>query len=69
MEGKFFLGKNAQDTPKKVGDKVNKGDILCYIEAMKTYNAVRSDYTGTISAICVNQGDSVSEDDILMKVL
>lgn len=69
LEGKFFLGKNAQETPKKVGDKVNKGDILCYIEAMKTYNAVRSDYTGTISAICVNQGDSVSEDDILMKVL
>ena len=52
-----------------MGDKVSKGDVLCYIEAMKTYNAVRSEFDGTITAICVNSGDAVSEDDILMKVL
>ena len=69
LEGKFYLVKNAQESPRKVGDKVSKGDVLCYIEAMKTYNAVRSEFDGTITAICVNSGDAVSEDDILMKVL
>ena len=68
LEGKFFLTKNAQETPLKVGDKVEKGDLLCYIEAMKTYNAIRADFAGTVTAICVNPGDSVSEDDVLMKI-
>ena len=52
----------------KVGDKVKSGDLLCYIEAMKTYNAIRADFDGTVVAICVNPGDSVSEDDVLMKI-
>jgi pyruvate carboxylase subunit B len=69
LEGKFFLVKNAQETPKKVGDKVAAGDVLCYVEAMKTYNAIRAEFDGTITAICANSGDSVSEDDVLMKVL
>ena len=68
LEGKFFLTKNTQETPRKVGDKVKKGDLLGYIEAMKTYNAIRSDRDGTITAICVASGDSVSEDDVLMKI-
>lgn len=68
LEGKFFLTKNAQEVALKVGDKVKKGDLLCYIEAMKTYNAIRSEYDGTVTAICFNPGDSVSEDDVLMKI-
>lgn len=69
LEGKFFLVKNAQETPKKVGDKVAKGEVICYVEAMKTYNAIRAEFAGTITTICANSGDSVSEDDVLMKVL
>ena len=69
LEGKFFLVKNAQETPKKVGDKVAAGDVICYVEAMKTYNAIRAEFDGTITAICANSGDSVSEDDVLMKIL
>lgn len=44
LEGKFFLIKNASDTPVKVGDVVKEGDVLCYVEAMKTYNAVRAEF-------------------------
>ncbi|WP_418661186.1 biotin/lipoyl-containing protein [Bacteroides ilei] len=68
LEGKFFLTKGAQDTPVKVGDKVNKGDVICYVEAMKTYNAIRAEFSGIVTAICVNSGDAVSEDDVLMKI-
>jgi pyruvate carboxylase subunit B len=51
LEGKFFLVKNASDTPLKVGDIVKEGDVLCYVEAMKTYNAVRSEFSGKITSI------------------
>ncbi|HBK29308.1 MAG TPA: oxaloacetate decarboxylase, partial [Parabacteroides sp.] len=68
LEGKFFLVKTASDTPVKVGDAVKKGDVLCYIEAMKTYNAVRAESDGTVTAICAAPGDTVSEDDVLMKI-
>ena len=68
LEGKFFLTKGAQETPLQVGDKVNQGDVLCYVEAMKTYNAIRAEFGGTVTAICVNPGDTVSEDDVLMKI-
>ena len=68
LEGKFFLVKNAQETALKVGDAVKEGDVLCYVEAMKTYNAIRTEFGGTVTAICVNPGDTVSEDDVLMKI-
>ena len=52
----------------KVGDVVKEGDVLCYVEAMKTYNAVRAEFGGTITAICLSSGDAVSEDDVLMTI-
>lgn len=69
LEGKFFLVKQAGDPAVKVGQKVNQGDVLCYVEAMKTFNAIRAEFSGTVTAICVNSGDAVSEDDVLMKIL
>ncbi len=68
LEGKFFLTKSTQETPLKVGDQVKAGDTLCYIEAMKTYNAIRAEFDGTITAICANSGDSIAEDDVIMKI-
>lgn len=68
LEGKFFLVKNASDAPVKVGDVVKEGDVLCYVEAMKTYNAVRSEFNGTVTSIYYAAGDGVSEDDILMTI-
>jgi pyruvate carboxylase subunit B len=68
LEGKFYRVKNAQETPKNVGDAVKAGDVLCYIEAMKTYNAIRADFDGVITAIPLNSGDSVEEDDVIMKI-
>ena len=68
LEGKFFLVKGAQETPLQVGDTVKEGDVICYVETMKTYNAIRAEFGGTVTAICVNPGDAVSEDDVLMKI-
>ena len=68
LEGKFFLVKGASDVPVKVGDQVNEGDVVCYVEAMKTYNAIKADKSGTITSIAFSAGDSVSEDDVLMTI-
>ena len=69
LEGKFYLVKDNSETPKKVGDAVKEGDVIAYIEAMKTYNAIRADRDGVITAIIPNNGDSVEEDDVIMKIM
>ena len=43
----------------KVGDIVNKGDVLCIIEAMKMMNEIKSEYDGKISSIEVDDGQPV----------
>ena len=68
LEGKFFLTKTASETAAKVGDKVKAGDTVCYIEAMKTYNAIAAPVNGTIVEICLNNGDTVYEDDVMIKI-
>ncbi len=66
LEGKFYLTKDSSETPIKVGDSVKAGDLLGYIEAMKTYNAVRFDRDGVVASIAVNNSDDVEEDDVLV---
>ncbi len=68
LEGKFYLVKGQGETPVKVGDTVKKGQRVCYIEAMKTFNAIAAENDGVITQICFNSGDSVSEDDVLMRI-
>ena len=68
LEGKFFLTKDSSETPIKVGDKFKRGDRLGYVEAMKTYNAILAHRDGEVVAIVAGNGDTVYEDDILMKI-
>ncbi len=68
LEGKFFLVKNASESPVKVGDMVKKGQTIGYIEAMKTYNAIAADIDGQITTILANPGDTVYEDDPIFKI-
>ncbi|MDK2841506.1 MAG: pyruvate carboxylase subunit [Anaerophaga sp.] len=66
LEGKFYFTKDSSETPVKVGDKVKEGDILGYVEAMKTYNAIRFDKSGEIKQILKENGSDVEEDDELV---
>lgn len=69
LEGKFFLTKDNKEKAKKVGDKVNAGDTIAYIEAMKVINAVSADKSGTIVEITHNHGEEVEEDDVIFKLV
>lgn len=68
LEGKFYFTNSSSETAKKVGDNIVKGDTLCYIESMKTYNAITADKAGKIIEIGFANGESVDEDEVLFKL-
>jgi len=43
----------------KKGQKIKKGDTICLIEAMKTFNEIKSDKDGLIKDILVKNGEAV----------
>ena len=52
----------------KVGDKVNIGDTVLVLEAMKMQNNIEAENSGTVTSILVNQGDSVMEGATLLTI-
>lgn len=52
----------------KVGDKVNVGDTVVVLEAMKMQNNIEAESAGTVTSIVVNQGDSVMEGATLLTI-
>ena len=51
-----------------VGDHVNVGDVVCIIEAMKMMNEIKSEFSGTVTAIKVDDGEPVEFDQQLIIV-
>ena len=52
----------------KVGDKVNNGDTVVVLEAMKMQNNIEAETTGTITSVAVSTGDSVMEGSVLVTI-
>ena len=52
----------------KVGGKVNAGDTVVVLEAMKMQNNIDAETSGTIASINVNKGDAVMEGDTLVTI-
>jgi len=69
MVGIVYLAKDAT-TPAfvKVGDRVSVGQTVCLIEAMKTFNPVKSDKAGRITEILVEAGSPVEYGQPLFNV-
>eukprot|EP01047_Picozoa_sp_COSAG01_P003215 COSAG01_NODE_93_length_27013_cov_41.515791_16_plen_161_part_00 len=60
MVGTFYASPNPEsDAFVKVGSSIKPGDIVYIIEAMKLFNEVESEWSGTIKEICVKNGDAV----------
>lgn len=69
MVGTFYRKPSPDDPPfAKVGDTVQKGDVLCIIEAMKVMNEIQSDVSGEILEILAKDGDSVEYGQFLFKI-
>ncbi|MEM8526796.1 MAG: acetyl-CoA carboxylase biotin carboxyl carrier protein [Bacteroidota bacterium] len=52
----------------KVGDKVAKGDTVCIVEAMKLFNEIESEISGTIVKVMVEDAQPVEYDQVLFLV-
>ncbi len=60
MVGTFYAASSPGAAPYvQVGDRVNEGDTLCIIEAMKMMNQIEADVSGTIKSIRVQNGEPV----------
>lgn len=47
------------------GDRVDVGQVLCVLEAMKLFNEIQSDYAGTVVRVLPGNGELVSQGEEL----
>ena len=60
MVGIIYLTPKPSSPPfAKKGQKIKKGDTICLIEAMKTFNEIKSDRDCTIKTVMVKNGEAV----------
>ncbi len=60
MVGTFYASASPGAAPYvQVGDRVNEGDTLCIIEAMKMMNQIEADTSGVIKSIRVQDAEPV----------
>jgi acetyl-CoA carboxylase biotin carboxyl carrier protein len=69
MIGTFYRS-STPDTPPfvSVGDKITKGQTVCIIEAMKLFNEIESEVSGTIVKIPLENATPVEYDQVLFVV-
>ncbi len=66
MVGTFYAASSPGAAPfVQVGDKVNEGDTLCIIEAMKMMNQIEADVSGVIKSIRCQNGEPVEFGQVL----
>lgn len=52
----------------KVGDSIEKGAVVCIVEAMKLFNEIESEISGKIVEILVDDATPVEYDQVLFRV-
>ena len=69
MIGTFYQAPNPESGPfVKVGDRVTPGETVCVIEAMKLFNEIESEVSGTIVELLVEDASPVEYDQPLFLV-
>jgi acetyl-CoA carboxylase biotin carboxyl carrier protein len=69
MVGTFYDSPNPDSDPfVKEGQKVSKGETLCLVEAMKMFNQIESEVSGTVVAVLVESGQPVEFDQPLFVI-
>ena len=69
MVGTFYAASSPEAQPfVSMGEQIGVGDTLCIIEAMKMFNQIESDISGTVVAILAETGQPVEFDQPLFVI-
>jgi acetyl-CoA carboxylase biotin carboxyl carrier protein len=69
MVGTFYAASSPGAAPYvQVGDRVNEGDTLCIIEAMKMMNQIEAEVSGVIKSIRIQNGEPVEFGQVLFVI-
>jgi acetyl-CoA carboxylase biotin carboxyl carrier protein len=69
MVGTFYAAPEPGARPYvSVGSRVNKGQVLCIIEAMKIMNEIESEYAGVLREIAVQDAQPVEYGQVLFRI-
>ena len=69
LMGIFFRGSTPSAPPFiKEGARVEKGDVICLIEAMKVFNEMRAEFPCVIKKVLVENGKPVKQGDALFAI-
>jgi acetyl-CoA carboxylase biotin carboxyl carrier protein len=69
MIGTFYRSSSPDTAPfASVGDKITKGQTVCIIEAMKLFNEIESEVSGTVVKVMVENATPVEYDQVLFVV-
>jgi acetyl-CoA carboxylase biotin carboxyl carrier protein len=52
----------------EVGQKIKASEVVCVIESMKLFTEIRSDHSGTLKKILVENEDAVMKNQDLMEI-
>lgn len=67
--GTFYRSSSPDKPPfVKVGDTIEKGSVVCIVEAMKLFNEIESEVSGTIVKVMVEDALPVEYDQVLFLV-
>lgn len=70
LVGTFYKAPGEEEAPfVKVGSKVEKGQILAIVEAMKLMNDIESDFSGEVAEIYVENGQPVEYGQPLFRII
>lgn len=60
MVGTYYASPSPDAAPYiKVGDHISKGQVVCIVEAMKTFNEIESEVSGKVERILIDNAQSV----------
>ncbi|MBN2563932.1 MAG: acetyl-CoA carboxylase biotin carboxyl carrier protein [Phycisphaerae bacterium] len=69
MVGTFYCTPDPDSPPYvQIGDKVNPDTVICIIEAMKVFNEIKAEASGTVESIDVQNGEPVEFGQVIMTV-
>ncbi len=69
MVGTYYAASSPGSPPfVQVGDRVQQGDVLCIVEAMKMMNQIEAEVSGVVKSIRVQNGDPVEYGQVLFVI-